>query len=214
MPRRPRQPRKGPVPPELMLQYLVILAGTDPLVWRRIRVPASYSFWDLHVAIQDSMGWLDYHLHEFRVLHPRSGTMLKLGIPDDEGWDDAPPVAGWSEFPLDYAVGSPPPMQYSYDFGDDWSHAVVFEGFEEASGQRKPRPVCVGGGGRCPPEDCGGVHGYAELLAALADPEHPEHDEYLEWTGGPIDPAKFSAASVRFDDPAERWRIAFGGDEG
>ena len=46
----------------------------------RIRVPASYSFWDLHVAIQDSMGWLDYHLHEFRVLDPRS-----LGGPQTSG---------------------------------------------------------------------------------------------------------------------------------
>jgi hypothetical protein len=194
-----------------MLQYLVILAGTDPLVWRRIRVPASYSFWDLHVAIQDSMGWLDYHLHEFRVLDPRSGTIMKLGLPDDEGWDEAPLVADWLEFPLDYAVGSPPPMQYTYDFGDDWTHALIFEGFEQAPGRRKLRPECVGGGGRCPPEDCGGVHGYVELLAALADPEHPEHEEYLEWAGGPIDPAAFSETSVRFDDPAKRWRIAFEG---
>jgi hypothetical protein len=61
-------PRSGPVPPRLMLQYLVVLAGTDPLVWRRIRVPAAYSFWDLHVAIQDAMGWHDVHLHEFRVV--------------------------------------------------------------------------------------------------------------------------------------------------
>lgn len=211
MPARPRQPRDGPVPPELMLQYLVILAGTDPLVWRRIRVPASYSFWDLHVAIQDSMGWLDYHLHEFRVLDPRSGTTLKLGIPDDEGWDDAPLVADWLEFPLDYAFDNPPPMQYTYDFGDGWSHAVVFEGFEQASGRRKPRPECVGGGGRCPPEDCGGVRGYMRLLATMADPEHPEHDECLEWAGGSIDPARFSASAVRFDDPAKRWRIAFEG---
>ena len=211
MPARPKQPRDGPVPPRLMLQYLVVLAGTDPLVWRRIRVPASYSFWDLHVAIQDSMGWLDYHLHEFRVLDPRSGTIMKLGIPDDEGWDDAPLVADWLEFPLDYVVGSPPPMQYTYDFGDDWTHAVIFEGFEHAPGRRKLRPECVGGGGRCPPEDCGGVHGYTELLAALADVDHPEHDEYLEWAGAPIDPAVFSANSVQFDDPAKRWRIAFEG---
>ena len=72
-----------------MLQYLVVLAGTDPLVCRRIRIPASYSFWDLHVAIQDAMGWLDYHLHEFRVPNPHSGTILRLGIPDEEAWDGA-----------------------------------------------------------------------------------------------------------------------------
>ena len=53
--------------PEFVHQFLVVLSGTDPLVWRRLQVLLTYSFWDLHVAIQDSMGWLDYHLHEFRV---------------------------------------------------------------------------------------------------------------------------------------------------
>lgn len=208
---RARQPRDGPVPPRLVLQYLVVLAGTDPLVWRRIRVPATYSFWDLHVAIQDAMGWLDYHLHEFRVLDPRSGTVMKLGIPDPEGWDESRPVAGWLEFPLDYAVGDAPPMRYSYDFGDDWQHAVIFEGFEQVPGRRKLRPECLSGAGACPPEDCGGTHGYTELLATLADPAHPEHAEYLEWTGGPIDPTSFSSGQVEFDDPQKRWRIAFEG---
>jgi hypothetical protein len=53
--------------PDFVHQFLVTLTGTDPLVWRRIQVPQSYSFWDLHVAIQDAMGWKDYHLHEFRL---------------------------------------------------------------------------------------------------------------------------------------------------
>ena len=134
---------------------------------------------------------------------------MNLGIPDEDGWDDEPLVAGWTEFPLDYTVGRPPPMQYIYDFGDDWVHALIFEGFEQAPGRRKLRPECIGGKGRCPPEDCGGVRGYVQLLAALVDPEHPEHNENLEWAGGPIDPTLFSPSSVRFDDPAKRWRIAF-----
>ena len=86
------QPRGGPVPPGLMLQYLVVLAGTNPLVWRRIQVPATYSFWDLHVAIQDAMGWLDCHLHRFRVLDPGSGTAMLLGIPDSD-MSPLPPLA-------------------------------------------------------------------------------------------------------------------------
>jgi hypothetical protein len=49
-------------------QVLIVLARTEPLVWRRIQVPSGYSFWDLHVAIQDAMGWQDYHLHEFVVV--------------------------------------------------------------------------------------------------------------------------------------------------
>jgi hypothetical protein len=192
-----------------MLQYLVVLAGSDPLVWRRIRVPATYTFWDLHVAIQDAMGWLDYHLHEFRVVDPRSGTTMLIGLPDPDGFDERSVTPDWAEFPLDYTSGSPPPIQYAYDFGDDWQHALIFEG-EQADGRRK-KPQCVAGGGACPPEDCGGPHGYTDFLAAIADPEHPEHEAMLEWVGGPFDPSTFDAAAVRFDDPKKRFAIAFEG---
>ena len=202
------QPRAGPVPPGLMLQYLVVLAGTNPLVWRRIRVPATYSFWDLHVAIQDAMGWLDYHLHRFRVLDLRSGTAMMLGIPDPELEKDPSVTADWTEFPLDFASGDPPPIHYTYDFGDDWDHAVIFEGYEQAS-HGKTGPECIGGAGACPPEDCGGMHGYTNLLAALADPDHPEHGDLMEWAGERVDPEAFSVADVHFDDPRRRWYIAF-----
>jgi len=73
--------------PEFVHQFLIVLSGTAPLVWRRIQVPLAYSFWDLHLAIQDAMGWLDYHLHEFRLVdanlggHPKPATdgHLKTG---------------------------------------------------------------------------------------------------------------------------------------
>ncbi len=52
---------------DLVYQFRVKLVGIEPIVWRRIQVPAKFSFWDLHVAIQDAMGWLDYHLHVYRV---------------------------------------------------------------------------------------------------------------------------------------------------
>jgi len=61
-----------------------VLSGTDPLVWRRIQVPERYSFWDLHVAIQDAMGWLDYHLHEFRLLDAAERSVVSIGIPTDD----------------------------------------------------------------------------------------------------------------------------------
>lgn len=206
------QPGDGPVRPGLMLQYLVVLAGTDPLVWRRVRVPATYSFWDLHVAIQDAMGWHDRHLHQFQVLDPRSGTTMRLGIPDSDGVPGTSPVAGWTVFPLDFTRGDTPPIHYTYDFGDDWRHAVIFEGFEQA-GHGGDAPECIAGEGACPPEDCGGAHGYVDLLLALADPDHPEHADLMEWTGGPLDPSVFAVTDVRFDDPKERWRIAFEGGQ-
>ncbi len=79
-----RKTTKRVARPKLVHQFLVVLSGTDPLVWRRIQVPETYSFWDLHVAIQDAMGWLDYHLHEFRLLDPEEQQVVSIGIPTDD----------------------------------------------------------------------------------------------------------------------------------
>src|SRR6266850_8608669 len=81
--------------PEHVCQCLIVLPNTDPLVWRRIQVPEKYSFWDLHVAIQDAMGWLDYHLHEFRLLDAAEQNVVSIGIPTDDDPNDRPVVPGW-----------------------------------------------------------------------------------------------------------------------
>src|SRR5712691_2334462 len=89
-----RRPR-----PKLVHQFLIVLTGIDPLVWRRIQVPGASSFWDLHVAIQDAMGWLDYHLHEFRLLDTDEQRVVSIGIPTDDDPEDRPVLPGW-EVPL------------------------------------------------------------------------------------------------------------------
>lgn len=205
-------PRKRATPrPKLVHQFLVVLCGTDPLVWRRLHVPERYSFWDLHVAIQDAMGWLDYHLHEFRLLDPAE-RMVSIGIPTEDDPEDRPVVPGWTE-PLsryfDRRRWESPPAMYAYDFGDNWQHVLVHEGFESPDDDRS-YPRCVGGEGRCPPEDCGGVHGYAEFLQVIADPEHEEHEATLQWAGGHFDPEAFDPTAVKFDNPKKRWKKAFG----
>ena len=81
--------------PRLVHQFLIVLTGTDPLVWRRIQVPERYSFWDLHVAIQDAMGWLDYHLHEFRLLDAKEKHVVSIGIPTDDDPPERPVLPGW-----------------------------------------------------------------------------------------------------------------------
>ena len=90
-----------------------------------------------------------------------------------------------------------PPATYAYDYvlpaDDDTNY-----------------PRCVAGEGRCPPEDCGGVHGYVEFLQVIADPEHEEHESTLRWAGGAFDPVAFDPATVKFDDPKQRWKKAFG----
>ncbi len=169
---------------------------------------ASYSFWDLHVAIQDAMGWLDYHLHMFRLRGTGLGERAEIGIPDPDGDDLMPCLAGW-EVPLAaYLEQVGDRAVYEYDFGDGWEHEVTLEEIgERAAGTRYP--ICLAGRRACPPEDCGGIPGYEELLAALGDPAHPEHAEFLEWVGGEFDPEAFDPTEVEFDDPRSRWQIAF-----
>ena len=86
-------------------------------------------------------------------------------------------------------------MRYLYDFGDSWEHDIVVE----KVGPPEPDtsyPLCLAGKRACPPEDSGGVWGYADLLEALADPASPEHDDMLDWLGGPIDPEAFELEAV------------------
>jgi hypothetical protein len=189
-------------------QVLVVLANTDPLVWRRIQVPDDYSFWDLHVAIQDAMGWQDSHLHEFAVINPRTGREQRLGIPDGEDPGERPCLPDWQARVSQYLTEAQPLAQYVYDFGDDWRHVVTYEGTWPAESGRK-YPACLAGARACPPEDCGGVGGFAGFLAAVADPKHPEHADLLAWAGGRYDPEVFDAAKVRFDDPRDRFKLAF-----
>ena len=127
-PKRHSSPRRKPTRRlPVVHQFLIVLTGTDPLVWRRIQVPDGYSFWDLHVAIQDAMGWLDYHLHEFTVVHPDTNRAQRIGMPDSEDMDDRPLLRD-SEVPIaDHFRDGGPPALYVYDFGDDWQHVVAYE---------------------------------------------------------------------------------------
>ena len=198
--------------PKRIYQFKIEMEGITPVIWRRIQVPETYSFWDLHVAIQDAMGWLDYHLHIFRIRRKHSHTASEIGIPDDDYAVEGDPeiLPGW-EVPIsgyfhDVGVFA----DYEYDFGDGWRHKIVLEGILiREKGQKYPR--CIDGARRCPPEDCGGVPGCFRVLEVLADSGDEEHESMLEWLGGEYDPQDFMAGKVKFDNPAKRWKIAFSG---
>ena len=195
-----------------IFQFKVTLKGVDPLIWRRLQVPESYSFWDLHVAIQDAMGWQDRHLHLFQVANPSTGLTDSIGVPDDEAFEGDPvTLAGWDLAIADYFGEVGASGRYEYDFGDDWQHEVLLEDILPGASQSK-YPLCVAGARACPPEDCGGVFGYVELLEAIRDPAHKEHDTMLQWLGGDYDPSTFNPKAVRFENPRKRWRIAFGAE--
>jgi hypothetical protein len=196
----------------LSYQFKITLEEIAPTIWRRILVPERYSFWDLHVAIQDSMGWLDYHLHAFELKVPGATKRIQVGIPDDEF--DQPMAPGWEKAIKEYFVRPGITARYNYDFGDGWVHEVLLEGI--LLGQRSTRyPKCIAGERACPPEDCGGVPGYSDLLRVLRSPRRKEYQNIVAWLKGhaknyyPYDPEHFDPKSVRFSDPRKRWVKAF-----
>jgi hypothetical protein len=210
--------RKGPVGRETsssgtmatpqVYQFKLVLVGVEPPIWRRIQVPETYSFWDLHVALQDAMGWLDYHLHVFRVAGS-AAEVEQIGIPNDDPFEGEPPtLPGW-EIPITRYFSRPGiTVPYEYDFGDGWEHELTLEAVLPRQAAQK-YPLCVDGARACPPEDCGGVYGYENLLAVIQDPTHEEHESMLEWLGGRFDPDRFDPKRVRFDDPVRRYKLAF-----
>ena len=196
----------------IIFQFKIRLESVKPTVWRRIEVPGDYNFWDLHVAIQDSMGWSDAHLHEFKIANPIDGKIIAIGIPDDDyDWSRAT-LPGWQIAIADYFTMDNREATYNYDFGDDWQHRIRLESIGEAtSDQQYPR--CVAGKMACPPEDVGGPWGYQDFLAAINDPDHDQHEELLEWVGGSFDAELFDPGEVWFDDPKARWQVAIGEED-
>ncbi|AGB41066.1 Plasmid pRiA4b ORF-3-like protein [Halobacteroides halobius DSM 5150] len=179
-------------------RFKVSLTGLKPLIWRRIEVPADYTFWDLHVAIQDAMGWSDYHLHGFRI---NKGN-LEIGVPDEDF--NSHVLASWEEKISDYFIKEESSAKYIYDFGDYWEHLIELEEINLAKKQID-YPICLAGDRACPPEDCGGIPGYQRLVGILDDPNHEEYDFILEWLGGAYKPDDFDSSKVKFDDPQKRF---------
>lgn len=158
---------------DIIVQIKVKLLGVSkPPVWRRLQLRADTRLDHLHEMIVAAFGWEDYHMHVFA-----SGPD-EFGVPDPElRFTDERRV---SLGQLIGGVGDR--LRYTYDFGDDWQHEIVVEELLDADPEIH-YPLLVAAKGACPPEDCGGPWGYAELKEILADPSHEQHQEMLDWLG-------------------------------
>lgn len=157
-------------------QIKVTLKDSKPPIWRRLLVRSDVTLEKLHYIIQESMDWGNAHLHQFIV----GGAYFGEPHPDYGEWVD---MQDERLFRLDQiAPGPQAKFIYEYDFGDSWEHVVLVE---KALPPEPGRvyPVCIKGRRACPLEDVGGVWGYAHFLKVIGNPEHPEHQDYLEWVG-------------------------------
>jgi len=175
-----------------IFQLKVSLKGAKPPIWRRILVPSDMELIDLHHAIQATMGWYDYHLHQFKL-----GRTFFQPDPDPE-------FMGFGGFETEDSAGvqicdllrsEKEKIDYEYDFGDSWEHVVLLEKIVEPE-EGQAYPVCIKGKRACPPEDCGGLWGYYNLLEILENPKDEEYEGMLEWVGGKIDPEAFDLAEA------------------
>jgi len=173
-------------------QIKVTLLGTKPPIWRRLLVPASMTLAKLHDVLQTAMGWAGGHMHEFRTADRH------FGIPDPEDRSMGMQVENERSISLSSVLRrAGTKLIYTYDFGDNWEHAVVLEKLLPAQlSLDLEYPICIDGKLACPPDDCGGIPGYYELIEALADPEHDRHEEISEWISDGFDPQAFSVENV------------------
>jgi len=164
-----------------IIRLKVTLRGVKPPVWRRLLMPGTMTLGQLHTAIQAAMGWRDCHLHVFDIGGEPFGDRRSV---DDVADEKRPTLNGLLR-------SSVVRFGYTYDFGDNWEHTIAFEKSELAV-EGETYPVCIGGKRNCPPEDCGGVWGYEQMQAILADPNHPEHADQVDWIGEEFDPNEFN----------------------
>lgn len=201
---RRRRPRKDVVTYRLTID----LDGVVPRVWRTIEVASDLRLDALHTVFQVALGWTDSHLHAFAVgdtWHDPQTERFAMAGDAGEGFEGDVPETPEADVRLDELVQDVGDiLLYTYDFGDGWDHTARLDAvLPRPSGA--PAALCAAGGGKCPPEDCGGVPGYEELLADAADPTRiapHEFDDFLqrmEWLFPGVALSGIAAAAQGFD---------------
>lgn len=191
--------------PKMVYQLKVTLQDIEPLIWRRIQVPSTYTFWELHSAIQDSFAWNHSHQHQFRVKDKNTKTEIIFGtLTDEDIIDEIITLPEWKAKVSEYLNHLCHKMIYIYDFCDDWEHTIELEDVLPAK-QDVIYPRCLKGKRNSPPDDCGGAWGYDDMLRVLANPEYKQYKKTRELVesmkGGPFHSEHFDPKEVVFEDP-------------
>jgi len=178
----------------ISLQYLA------PEIWRLVRVPHDIRMDRLHLVIQIAFGWTDSHLHQFHLADAKGHLKGLVGTPDPDrpAFGRRPPTQDETKRQLkNFFSKAGDFMAYEYDFGETWLHHLALVAVQTQTA-RLATPLCLDGARACPPEDCGGPPGFENLLVALADPKHPEHEEMKE-NFDDLDPAAFDLRATNRD---------------
>ena len=165
-----------------ILQFKIQLRESNPLIWRTFKVSDDYRIDRFHQVIQIVMGWKNAHLHEFRINERQLGMLMNDGFDYPKVEDET------SIFLKDLSLEKGVIFSYLYDFGDSWEHLIKLG---KITTEELEMPICLEGSGACPPEDCGGISGYANLLKIIKNPSDPEYDSWIEWLPTNFNPNDF-----------------------
>jgi hypothetical protein len=172
-------------------QLKITLKYSRPAIWRRIVVPANFKLDRLHDVIQRVMPWTNSHMHHFMVGAPYGRDCTFYGRPNPEFADMGSEELNEKSYTIaNIAPDAKKKFIYEYDFGDGWEHQIVVEKVLPPDAGFK-HVICLAGANACPPDDCGGIPGYYQMLEIIADPKHPDHEHMKEWLGGEWDLARF-----------------------
>lgn len=172
-----------------MIQLTVTLREVDPIIWRRLKVPDSLTLRQFHEVLQTAMGWQDYHLHLFDI----DGVIYRNADEDFADLDDRP-HGDETAVSIGSIAAAVADFRYDYDFGDGWEHDIHVEAITAATDPAIP--VVLDGARACPPEDCGGPGGYADLLRVLADPGSNLYEHLVARVGVDFDPEAFDKSAT------------------
>ncbi len=172
-------------------QLKITLKYSKPSIWRRVLVPAEMELEQFHHVIQTAFGWDNCHLHQF--IDGR--TFYQPGGGDDDFFSMMDVEDSDGLRICDLLRREKDKIVYEYDFGDSWEHTVLLEKVLDAD-PKQNLPICLKGKLAAPPEDCGGLYGYYQLVETLSGPDCAEKEELLEWCEGEIDPEAFDIALI------------------
>ena len=184
----PAKGRSKAALPAPLYHLEVVLNHVKPQVRRRLQVPGNANLGWFHAVIQVAFGWTNSHLHQFR---DGERVISDPAFELDE-FEDSPPVLDERKVTLmQVAPRRLDELLYEYDFGDSWEHTVMVAKILDPDAAAAKVALCLDGARACPPDDCGGVWGYEDLLKIIRNPRHKEHKTMLEWLGRPFDPEAF-----------------------
>jgi len=168
-----------------ILKLRITIPDIEPEIWREILIKNDITFKKLHEIIQLSFGWTNSHLYNFDV------NGILFSIPDKEFKNnDLDAKNKITEFLIEEGQRA----LYTYDFGDYWEHEIeIVDMLKKEKGIRYPK--CLDGRRNGPPEDCGGIPGYEDVIDALTSKDKSEYEDLLEWLGD-YDPEKFDIDKI------------------